>query len=294
WDVTLMLAKPRQELHVANVQVRRRDGDEYARVNIELSGRRIRGTIVDENDKPIAGAVNVLRGFTPETGVRVDADGSFELLGVDPGRVSLSAIAKGRESVPVEVVVEKDSDPEPVTLVVAPEEEIACVLTTGAGFPIAGAHVSFPAQPGIGSTYSSPSGRFRIAAPRGTSRVPVAILAPGMPAKIAMIDVPARGRTVALIVHEPGGVLRLSGSSTHPWPWIFRDGARFSFATLLTPPAGNGPPSWLRADGIYMSVEPGTYTLCREPFVSDACVQRTIAPGATELFDLPAAKEAAK
>jgi hypothetical protein len=285
WDVTVAVTKPRQEILIRDVVIRRRDGHEHARVDLELSGRRVRGRLVDEHGDAVRGGVQLLRELVPENGTRSEDDGTFELLGVAPGRIALTGFSEERQSQTEELFVGEKKDPEPVTLVVERERQIAAVVTTSSGFPVAGARIHYLLQGGLpGSDYTSPSGRFHVRVPRSTASVALAILAPGLPAKITTLDV-SSARTQGVTLDDQGGVLQLRNGGAPPWPWILHDGATFNFVTLLSPPSGNGPPHWLRPGGIFIDIEPGTYTLCPDPRLSDTCITKTIAPGATALFD---------
>lgn len=110
---------------------------------------QIRGRVVDDEGRPVAGAF--VRA-EPTGGLAVsDAEGQFRLVDVEPGVVSLQAVLRERRSSAVQVQVEPDTRPPPVELVIGehPGHRVSVSVAGGRGGGVAGALIVLEGADGV-------------------------------------------------------------------------------------------------------------------------------------------------
>jgi hypothetical protein len=88
---------------------------------LDFPGRAVAGEVVDLDGRPAAGAR--VRDLASGTVALSEDDGSFLLLGLEPGRRWLRAERRDLRSAPVPVDLEEDRSPEPVRLVLGTEDD---------------------------------------------------------------------------------------------------------------------------------------------------------------------------
>ncbi|HKO56159.1 MAG TPA: carboxypeptidase-like regulatory domain-containing protein [Thermoanaerobaculia bacterium] len=262
------------------VTVRRRDGEEYAKIDIELPDGRLAGHVVDEQGKGVVRAgVIVTQGGAPVVDVLTNDDGAFELIGLRRAPALISAQARGAESGALPVAVSDDAAP--VTLTLRANITVEGRLTGPHGMPVAGARIvySSPTLQFRPQVNSSPSGAFRLKLPGGTAAVELAIIAPGLPIKLTSVVIP-EDRQLHILLGEAAGrlLIRPGGQAL---PVLIRDGVAASLQTLITPPFGGVAPPEFTPEGIDLRVEPGHYAVCPEARISDGCVPALALAGTT-------------
>lgn len=128
----------RAELNVRRQGVRAGERD---LVLMLTGGETLRGRVVDPTGRPVARArlvVQPARGFPVHHNVR-DADGTFSISGLEPGRYTLSASAGAGRGAEVELEVPQRSGE---VLVVAPLGASVVGRVTAGGVPVSGAAVN--------------------------------------------------------------------------------------------------------------------------------------------------------
>jgi hypothetical protein len=285
WKVDVRLAERRQELSARPLHVARRDG-EAARRDIVLPAARIRGRIVNEAGQPARGAVLVTRNQSPLADV-VTEDGSFEVVGIEPGPVLINATSGSSQS--GAIAVDASEYPSAVTLVLRKSWKIEGWLLSASGNPVAGASIRYwtPASMFIGTDATSPSGRFALHTESQAATITLAITAPGLPAKLMIVPSPRDGEPLEIVMRSQAArlIVALQGD-VPPWPVIGHDGAFAAMSFLLPPRYGPEPPA--RVDGgVAIDVEPGDYSICGGRDAASTCVQQRLAPGAIVRVEAP-------
>ncbi|HEX9982018.1 MAG TPA: hypothetical protein VGF69_02020 [Thermoanaerobaculia bacterium] len=244
------------------------------KLDVALPSGHISGRVVDEDDNPVKAGVLIFRQGKPIADILAE-DGTFELVGIKPGAVLIEAQSKRGRSSPMNVEIDEDTDP--VTLVVRRSVKYEAWLTTAAGHPVAGAQITYrsPLASILGQQTSSPSGRFSIEPEPGTTSITMAIVAPGLPAKLIELPLGDPAERIHIVMNDAGGRLIVrsldqtvrSGAAQGRLRWL-----------LPTPYIGAGMPSWITEEGVVVYLEPGEYTLC-DPAQPQACVTRVVAAG---------------
>lgn len=263
------------------VRIRRRDGEDFANVDLELPDGRIAGKVVDEEGKGVARAgVIVTQDGAPVVDVLSADDGAFELVGLRRASAMISAQALGAESGALAMIVGDGTSP--VTLTLRSSVTVEGRLLTTNGLPVAGARIVYFAatMQSRPQAHSSPSGAFHLKLPGGTTRFDLAIVAPGLPIKLMTASVPDEGQRLEVMVAEGGARLFIKPAGA-ALPSLIRNGIVAPLQTLLTPPFGGTLPPEFTPDGIELRVEPGRYAVCADVARPETCVQALAAPGTT-------------
>ncbi|HVR38334.1 MAG TPA: carboxypeptidase-like regulatory domain-containing protein [Thermoanaerobaculia bacterium] len=286
WNVDVKPVGSYQSLLVKPVLIRRRDGEERARVEIKLPGGRVLGKVVDESGHPMKAGIRFTQAGVPSTDTRTNDDGEFELIGLDEGSALLEAVTKTAESGGVNVMIDADAASE-ITLTLRELRKITTVLTTTSGHPVAGAQISYW-NPLLGiprPAVSGPNGRFTIVVPATIDHVHLSAYAPGVPFTLTQVALPRDDNSVSVTVSDIAGKLAIHSGENLFWPIVHHQGAMGSFGVLRMLREFAGPPPWLAPGGIVIDVEPGEYTLCPTLSINDRCVTRTVVAGATTVVD---------
>jgi hypothetical protein len=207
---------------VTGIVVRKLPGQPWARVQIDLPDTRVFGEVVDEEGKPLPGAVvDAIGGVLPPPSVRTsEPDGEFELVGLEPGEWRLEARYSdlqrrlSSDSVPIEVGDRGDA--ERIRLVLREEQTLSGVVVSPAGQGVPGATVLANLDKsnrwvnGVmphGAT--DIDGVFELSLPHGAEGLVLSVLAPGFAAKTLRAD--ARQDEALIVAVEPlGGTIVIS------------------------------------------------------------------------------------
>jgi hypothetical protein len=155
------------------LEIQKRPGKSYAEVELQIPDTRLHGDVVDSDGKKVASAlVSYYSLATKAMGfIETDGEGNFEITGVKPGQVNLSAKKDDKQSQGLAVVVQEGiRNPEPHRLVLYSLEKVEGLILHS-GSPRAGARIV--AWPDFGSTSlasvvsrsSGPDGAFELEAP---------------------------------------------------------------------------------------------------------------------------------
>lgn len=269
------------------VEVKRASEQAVAEVVVALPGGKVKGRVTNKAGDPARADVVVIRGSSLIGNGATMPDGSFELEGIEPGPVSLVAMARGAESDTVSYLAAED-DPATAQLLLQELTEVKCQLLAEDGYPIAGAIIRYSAA---GMTrrrqaISDPSGEFSIRIPQDTRSLLAAIVVEGFPVAVRQLD-PEGGERQRIILSTASASLHVvmppGGGS---WPFITFDGQAFLSITALMGLGGN---RGVVGDGIQIPVEPGIYTICSARGDS-ACQTARVAAGHDQTIIMDGAK----
>lgn len=291
WRVELKNDKTRVRLfRLLRAEVRRRDGEEFARVDIKLPAGRVTGTVVDASGKP-ADAIVVVRREDGDMLAQVFAEGGkFEIAGLQKGNARIDALTPETRSelLPVDITEKTE-----VELVLRRQDKVRGVVVTREGHPLAGAIVRAVSSgfSSIGDAVTGSSGRFEMSLPSTKAPITFLLLAPRSP--IRMISVPAGysfTEPIRIVAAPVGGRLRVKFRGAPPWPMIRSSGEPVPLAFLLYPPDATGRPGGLSGEGFVADVEPGDYTVCAQ-IPAPVCGTQRVIPAGDVLIDVTPHKE---
>jgi hypothetical protein len=242
-----------------------------ATVDLDLPEGRIDGVVTNRKGEPVPEAsVLVHRGSNVIANAGTDAAGSFSIIGIERGNVSLHG-KKGRdESLIVQYNVSSGTSDKAV-LVLEPRERIVGTLRRTNGRAIVGALIRYLVNRNLQSTVSGPSGDFEIELPPGATFADIVVVARGLPTRITRLDLAATSHDI--VVSERAGIVRFK--LTGAWPIVRYGQANISLPYLLTPAEGFIQPE-LDNDAVRIALEPGTYVVC---YAAD-CSTHAVAAGA--------------
>jgi hypothetical protein len=292
-EVTVRADLPPVKTSLADVRVQER-GDGEKALQIVLPDTAIFGRVVDESGAPVPDA---MVDVTPASGgliqIEVRQDGAFDLHGVSPGPVWISAAAdRGRRSDSVKVTVGGDSGPtDPVVLVVRKARGFRGRVMS-AGGAVAGAAVYvFPAhERGFAASRlgTDVDGTFEATIPPGSASVDVFISAPGFALTFVrrtvseeIVDLPVTQAAAELVVEFERSA---EDVAMNRWPTVAHGGATRELAMLLAVDARASELTSERSWKIrFPEIEPGDYTFCR----ASSCTAVSLAPYGTAAVTLP-------
>ena len=286
WTLELTLRKSRQTLR-RKVEIRRRDGEERARLDVALPAGRISGNVVNEMGGPVKAGVGLSRNGVPISEVVTAEDGLFEIIGIDEGPAVIQA--RQREAgesgaVPISV----GDDDSKVTLTLRKETKLTGLVTTSDGQGVAGAKITFGSPETVYRmpTESSPTGRFELELPATADTVSLTVVAPGLATKMVTVPIDRESKRLDVIMTPVAGSLLIRVGSTPPWPFVAHGGFVASILNLMSfsGPWGGGAPEDTR-EGILLRLEPGEYRVCPAMMSSDKCAPAKVMPGVTAFVD---------
>jgi hypothetical protein len=292
WRVEVQPAEGRGKLFLFEWMEIERLSDGVAHVTIELPDTRLFGEVRNEDDEPVSPAlVTVFRDDLPLAQVWSQEDGSFEIVGLEPGTVHLKAEAPGqRESPLVTETIKSKGDSGPAHLTLGRKMVLEVHVSSG-GRPVAGARVRYFNEAAFvqGEAVAGPNGETSLTLPRGVSFLDVAVLAPGLPAKIGRYTVPeGASPRWNLTMDSSGGQLTIA-LGNEPLS-LLHDGGSLPIWNLLFP-SGSQPPRELdRQTGeLVLELEGGEYALCEGQEGDRRCVGGFLPPQGSLRLEAPSA-----
>lgn len=271
--------------------------DGIAKLEIALPGGVVRGMVIDEAGTPVAASVRVNRGDsgTPTMSTTAAEDGTFRLIGVEPGDLVLNArsLLVG-ESGPVPHTV-ADGASDPVTLTLHPRREFTVWVVSPSGQPVAGAVVHFVNRYYSHEEVTGPGGDVRFAVAQGVDTIDVIIAAPGFPIRMMSLPIAAdMDKNPQVVLGGQSALLVVKIGFAPPWPGLRPAQSNVSLHYLpefFASPMG-GPRSPNKTSrGYEFELDPGTYLLCPEPRFPAKCVQRTLLPGTETIVDFSTSRD---
>jgi hypothetical protein len=281
WRVQVTLPSG-QELYFPSVEIRRRDTEEFARVDLELPPGQIKGRVVDEKGDGVKTGIRLTRERVNETGTLSDDDGHFSLVGLATGEVVLDAGSQELDSGAVPVTVSDDTPT--ITITLHKTRKLKGWITTPSGYPVAGATIWYWWEGALhGQTMSALSGLFEFSFPPTAPLIDLLVVAPDVPVKMIRLAAPTTDERIHLITSATPGrlIIRLPPVSP-PLPTVSSGGVTASLMLIIRPSTvGGAPPPGLTREGLMVDVDPGQYTVC----LRDHCSTVDVAPGAQVRVD---------
>lgn len=296
WPLEIALSgRPPQALDPVEVS---RGAGGVAQVILRLPGTRLAGEVVGEGGEPAAGvSVLVLREAAKasaaerEVGVEhrkrreasatTDRDGRFEIDGLLPARLHVSAHDATRASEWLRVELAEETPTDSVRLVLRERTKVTGVVVSSDG-PVPGAAIvgfsrgrAAPLDP-FAQARSGPDGRFTVEVTAGTELLDLLVVPPGHDVVLRRISLSSRPLAIEVARTDGRLVLQMFGPGTT----VFHAGAELpldALASLLFP-LGR-----IELDGrgelAIAGLEPGTYAACPEDR-SAGCASGHLAHGA--------------
>jgi hypothetical protein len=280
WHVDVTLPS-RQELTLRPSEIRRRDGEEFARVDLNLPSGRIEGRVVDERGKGVKTGVRLTRDRVPEAATLSDEEGQFMLVGLGSGSVVLDAGNQEMQSGAIPLDISDDTPP--ITVTLHKSRKLKAWITTPAGYPVAGATIRYWDEIEGGETMSNLSGMFELTLPSRGRAIDLLIVASGVPVKLMRLALPPSNERIHITTAAvPGRLLIRLPRRTPPWPTLSHDGVTASLMAIIKPTTfGGARPPGLTPEGLLVDVDPGDYTVCLKAH----CSTVRVPPGAQIAVD---------
>jgi hypothetical protein len=266
WNVSVVLPS-RQDLNLRKgVDVKRRDAEEFARVDVELPAGRLEGRVIDEDGHGVSTGIRLTRdgrGF-PDSAALSDADGHFRFVALETGSVTLDAGDGELLSGPVPASISEET--EPVTVTVHKSRKLKAWITTPAGYPVIGASVRYWPEGNAlgGQKMTNPSGTFELAVAATARFVDFFVAGAGVPVMLRRVAITESNEPIHLVTAAvPGRLLVPIRETAPPYPLVSHDGVTTTLDGILWPghvlgvrPQGETP------DGFLFDVDPGRYSVC--------------------------------
>lgn len=217
-----------------------------------------------------------------------DADGHFELRGLEAGEYSISARAENSSSVSERISVEEDQIASPITLVLKPLRELRGAVKTASGEPVLDAIV-LTAGGRRASAHTDVDGTFNVNVDDAGRAM--LVTAPGLPVRITKI--PENGISdINLFLGDVGGALELALDEflaialANPADYSLTleyEGAQVSHRDLfaVTNPVEHGTSLTIP------NLEPGTYIACMVASSAQQCQTGQVVADGTTTVQFP-------
>lgn len=284
WTVRLEPHQGRgQQLIPEEVAVVRGQGEPWAEVDIALPATHLVGEVRNTNGRPIEGAlVSISRHPRTAAQVYTKSDGSFEVHGLPEGEYLARAEAEGNRESDLRAVELSATDDGTASIeLIVRERRLLQGKVVLDGAPVAGALIRFqvPRSPIESAVYASPEGRFTLALPAWVDNVDVIVLSPGLPTKLARVEVPPVGEDLPPLTLAPlAGDLVVRIPPNRQPLYIRSDGSLVPIWSLLVP-GGQFRELDPATGTLHLPLEPASYTICPSPEVSRHCQGGYLAPG---------------
>ena len=239
-------------------------------LDLEVPDTRLVGKVVDRQGEPVEGAtvtaVGGDKGSTPSR-VETDEDGSFSLLGLEPGAYAVKAQRASAASAMVPVDLAEGRDAPELRLVLQETAPLYGRVESG-GRAVAGARVTV--WPDLGSSagvsfltaVTGPDGLFQVEAPADAEQLNVLAIAPGFGTRLANLPRSGDGLLVVEMNPNPGSLDLGSLEAFDPSTYVVHDGAFLTLQAFLQIARRFG--GGLRGGAATISgLDPGNYALCR-------------------------------
>jgi hypothetical protein len=275
WRVEVQIKGDKARQEVDPVEIVAAPPGSPATVEIVVPDRPLAGKVVDERERPVAGArvrfVHV--DDSHESSAVADDDGEFELRSVPVGAASVQALAKGGISETRRLTIEEGKAPEKVTLTIKPRAVLEGHVYSPYG-PVAGAFVdAIPDLVPNTSVSMIPQttgvdGSFRIESLTQSAGANLIVVAPGFGARLfrVVLDQVA-GTNIDVNVDQALGAITVvpgpgAARASLPWFWLVHDGGLFTSPLLAAVGLVQVSPSDAGAYATILNLAPGDYTVC--------------------------------
>jgi carboxypeptidase family protein len=265
----------RAQVRAAAVEVPA-EGD--AMLEIVLPGGRLRGTVATKDGTPVKAAVHVVKGSALAAQQLTMGNGEFDFLGLSEGSYAVSAEAdEGATARPLDVDV-RENDTTDVKLTLEPYRIVRGTVYVPSGQPASGSVVRISTDHGISWTdlVAGVQGDFAYALPGAEQEALLVVVTYSYPAAIVRVPVGASGQPPVSITLQPlGGLVEVQPRRAY----IIRGDLPVPLNTF------DLPNSMGLSRGVHL--EPGSYSVCRQPRIEKSCRQVLVAPGTSATVTLP-------
>lgn len=275
WKVTIQAQDPQVRQRLA-VEVEEPSPGAKASTKIVLPNARLRGTVMYEDGKPAKPPTFVdVRWFDKLSGgvfVYVQEDGTFELLGLEPGWMEIGAEAPGGMASEGRLVEARETaEPEAIRLVLHRHTRLLGRVTA-AGRAVVSAQILAepigPELPMYSDAMTDVDGWFELTLPPKTQAATLRVLAPGFALRTLRTEI-VEGNPVEIEVDQNGGQLQLQlpfEQDLSDWQSdrfvLVHDGNLIDLRTLRQWAMLNGVATEAM-DILVPRMASGTYHLCR-------------------------------
>ncbi len=265
---------------IGRVEIKRKKGANAAELDIALPDTAIKGTVVDQDGRPQPEAtVTALGNESRLVYVRCEADGSYTIVGLPPGRVELFAEAAPSSESDVVALTLREREPvDEVTLVVRPKSRLRGRVLGPSG-PVPGALVGWrPVGRQLSLTaVTGSNGRFEVDLPGVMPAADIVIVAAGLPRVLRRVL--ASDEVVDIAIGGDAGLLVVGGPAADAAS-ICQSGTCMPLGSFLQIPGPMPPPELDLSTGDYrIPVEPGRWSVCRPPGGSGGCTDVHVLAG---------------
>jgi hypothetical protein len=252
------------------------DHEGPVRVEIELPGARLSGTVVTPDGIPTKAAVRLWHDRRMVAQQVTSDDGTFDFIGIAQGAYTAEALAKKASTPhPVALTLTEDETSE-LRLVIEPYRMAEGTILTPQGAPASGASVELSVDGGNAwvERISDAAGQFRYAVPADAPAVDMLVRTYAYPTRLLSIPVAALAEPIVIRLQPQGGLLLVRGSRT---TMLLTTEIRAPFWMLFFPePFG-------RFNGA-VHLEPGPYIVCPSPQSDVSICKRVWIASGTESF----------
>jgi hypothetical protein len=233
WKVQISADDPPILTTLSKVEVKRSSGQEVARTILRLPDLKLKGSIVDEDLRPVR-AMIVIRpagAEYDENSFMTEDDGTFEARGLPEGSIHLTAGTPGLTSDEVVVELVKGLESPPLQIVVRRVRKIQGVVVSSEGLPVPGATVGLtPWGVLVGqsrSAVTNAQGAFEIELAESTKVAHVLVRVPGYALLRARHEL-AADAVLVLEVNRNWGELEISyPEEKGAWLQVARAGSAY-------------------------------------------------------------------
>jgi hypothetical protein len=277
WAVTVQSDAPMARRHFKNVRLHRGDDGELE-ADLRMDVTLLQGDVVDDKGAPAGIAMlNITSEKDGElTQPNTNADGSFAVYGLPPGRYQIVANAYMRQSKPLDIEIRAGEETPLLRIALLPNRQLKGIVKSAVG-PVAGASVTawstdVPADM-VSSFTTNEAGAFAAIIPPAAEQLDVMIEPPSFALKLFHIR--WENRLLAVTVLQNGGTLTVEGIA--PLDAIIQHGGATFPLMPLTYWQGSSSNGNRTTIGM---LEPGNYTVCRASDRS-ACASGYLPPFGT-------------
>jgi hypothetical protein len=264
WEVRVKADAPMLKRRFRSVTLAKGEDGAYE-LSLNIPRSVLSGRVLDERGKgQVPGRVDI-RSLKGDDGIlqpNLEADGTFAVHGLPPGRYFLQGSSPDGESDRVEATIDEDGTSEPVSLVIHPVQIVRGHVRSEFG-PIAGAKVlvvPVDRQQMINAhAPTEADGEFWASVPSGTRLVDISVAAPGFGYKLLRAQVSKE--PLAIVMDTMGGSLIVTGLEGKEIPYLLHGGAMQ--AAVVSVFECDGEEVWGRSWRLRIPLaESGSYAVC--------------------------------
>lgn len=291
WGVDLRIDRDWGSQGLEPIEVKRRSGKSYARVDIELPDTALKGSVVYEGE-PAEALVLAFREQQPQTGIparrreivlKTDEKGQFEVRGIVPGSFTIQAYNRVASSVWETVQLQEGLEPVGITLELQQVRELQGRLVGALG-GVSGARIEMMPSHGLQRTLVSEiDGSFRIRLDSEATFVDFFVLPPGGAFFFQRVSIFSddNAQPIVLQMNPESGTIVLEDLAADGWLKFNGLGASLENFRRWLLPDGRVRGHW--SGGYELSnAAVGIWSFCFEG--SESCQEQTLFAGGEVMF----------